>query len=993
MSRGDSNSETDADKRIVGEDDPGSVKERLLVTALQSCFADLMKKQEEQADRIQKAVEGLKPPVPVVDKTTAFWNSYMKLADEHDKEFQQKYSADLDTGLIFAGLFSAVSSAFIIQIQPELTNADPRTITVVVQSLLYISLFTTLLAALLGVLGKQWVMYYQAAGSRGTIEERGLERQRKLDGLVKWKFDIILQMFPLLLQLALVLFSAALSVYLWSVHRPIAIIVVTLISSGFTLYFFLLASAMVSLDSPFQTPIGSVLRRLYVFSSSVLSHLASFLGTLGLAFCFCICRPATYILPSWVPPTDDRSPKSRYNPYAAVYFAPTSSEVSSVSWALETSTDPLIITAAAEIAVDLQWPLGLDPTSLMIRLAGTFDSCFEFTYNGYQFTRKLRAGMIRRAIACGRAYCTLRLVGRASQFNIHGDLGFRFPESGNSIGPETGEDPVLYAHLLNVLEIIEGRPEVINNGETSAIQWALQVIPGSLDPRRSIQTNVERFFAQLQLDTLQSLDQYTFANYLCCVKSFFGPVIPRVMVLKDKSLLKFILMTDLFKALQVTTIDTHLIAQIVTTTAKLAKNMVAQEPKVAPTQVSHISSHDMLILMIEMSRFCVNFARRNGSLDVLLAAASLARVQQVEDLPSAQADSPPAGWIFTALEHLQKTTSTESKHWDRQTYLAIESLLQAWLCSQLIERPPVEAIEMIVRALSASGNIAFVAFALLEQTPNWLLDPDFWPILQNHSVWGHLGRVAHEYRDLHRTQSGYIALAKHIAQAPGWKPFIYSDLPRWIIIFSHRGWGRTPEWTTADFIEVLRHVWVPDFVKAEHDDRSEKSWTLALAALSNVWETFDFTAEMFSLRDFVTLARCTVSTSLLGDYFKRRHEPRIMGDPYTWKEIPAALRTLCFPKLSTALTGAAQRAKDAILDRGAQISGHISSSEILYNSSFALERVAWLLRAFSQILTTELESGGGEMQLGDHTREYGNWQELRGQFLEELDEIQREQQC
>ncbi|KAJ6574450.1 hypothetical protein B0H19DRAFT_853701, partial [Mycena capillaripes] len=93
----------------------------------------------------------------------------------------------------------------------------PRPIIVVVQTLLYVSLFTTLLASLLGVLGKQWVMYYQAAGSRGTIEERGLERQRKLDGLVKWKFDIILQMFPLLLQLALLLFSGALSVYLWSI--------------------------------------------------------------------------------------------------------------------------------------------------------------------------------------------------------------------------------------------------------------------------------------------------------------------------------------------------------------------------------------------------------------------------------------------------------------------------------------------------------------------------------------------------------------------------------------------------------------------------------------------------------------------------------------------------------------------------------------------------------------------------------------------------------
>ncbi|KAJ7186540.1 hypothetical protein C8R46DRAFT_1273195 [Mycena filopes] len=153
-----------------------------LIPALQLCFSELMKKQEEQGDRLCKAVaEALRPPDLATDKRTAFWNSYMKLADEYDKEFHQRYSTDLDTSLIFSGLFSAVASVFIIQIQTQLASAPP-TIIVVVQSMLYASLFTTLLAALLAVLGKQWIMYYLSAGSRGTIEERGLHRQHKLDG-------------------------------------------------------------------------------------------------------------------------------------------------------------------------------------------------------------------------------------------------------------------------------------------------------------------------------------------------------------------------------------------------------------------------------------------------------------------------------------------------------------------------------------------------------------------------------------------------------------------------------------------------------------------------------------------------------------------------------------------------------------------------------------------------------------------------------------------
>ncbi|KAJ7484170.1 hypothetical protein FB451DRAFT_1027999, partial [Mycena latifolia] len=202
--------------------------------------------------RLQTAVEKIQPKPPAKEKKTNFWNLYKTLADEHDKEFLEKYSSDLDTSLIFAGLFSAVSSAFIIQIQPELqpdpndmnqalmrllihtvnasifsdpdnililgSSSTPPALVVVAQSLLYVSLSCTLLAALLAVLGKQWLMYYSAAGERGTIQARGIERQRKFDGLRRWKFDAVLQMFPLLLQVSLLLFAAALSIYLWTVH-------------------------------------------------------------------------------------------------------------------------------------------------------------------------------------------------------------------------------------------------------------------------------------------------------------------------------------------------------------------------------------------------------------------------------------------------------------------------------------------------------------------------------------------------------------------------------------------------------------------------------------------------------------------------------------------------------------------------------------------------------------------------------------------------------
>ncbi|KAF7352010.1 hypothetical protein MVEN_01163200 [Mycena venus] len=234
-----------------------------LIQAFQACFSDLLRAQDQQAEKLYQAVESLRPKIPVSDKKTNFWTAYKTLADEHDKEFQQRYSTDLDTSLIFAGLFSAVASAFIIQIQPEIQHRGTPVSILVAQNLLYISLGSTLLAALLAVLGKQWLMYYLAAGERGTLEARGLERQRKFDGLRKWKFETIMQTFPLLLQFGLFLFAAGLCVYLWTIHLSLAIVALGLTLLGTAAYITLLVSATVSPDSPFQTPLAPIAARMF----------------------------------------------------------------------------------------------------------------------------------------------------------------------------------------------------------------------------------------------------------------------------------------------------------------------------------------------------------------------------------------------------------------------------------------------------------------------------------------------------------------------------------------------------------------------------------------------------------------------------------------------------------------------------------------------------------------------------------------------------------
>ncbi|KAJ7249378.1 hypothetical protein C8J57DRAFT_688984 [Mycena rebaudengoi] len=181
---------------------PSASMERL-INVLQTCFKDLEKRTEEQTDTLQRGLDALRPKVPSADPNTKFWNAYKDLSDEFDKDFHEKYSTDLDTSLIFAGLFSAVTSAFIIQIQPGLQpdptdatlalirllihNVDgslfsdeqaisrtgwngPPTQILAAQVILYISLFSTLRTAFVVVLGKQWLITYMAVGTRGTLE-------------------------------------------------------------------------------------------------------------------------------------------------------------------------------------------------------------------------------------------------------------------------------------------------------------------------------------------------------------------------------------------------------------------------------------------------------------------------------------------------------------------------------------------------------------------------------------------------------------------------------------------------------------------------------------------------------------------------------------------------------------------------------------------------------------------------------------------------------
>ncbi|KAF7356276.1 hypothetical protein MVEN_00959400 [Mycena venus] len=953
----------------------GPDKDRLIDT-LHDCFSNLIKKQEEQTDRLHRAVEALKVQVPVVDKKMVFWNSYMKLADEHDKELDQKYGTDLDTSLIFAGLFSAVSSAFIIQIESQVVPGA-KLIIVVAQGLLYISLFTTLLAALLAVLGKQWIMFYVAAGSRGTVEERGLERQRKLDGLRKWRFDMVLQSFPLLLQLAMLLFSTALSIYLWTVNHAIAIIVLVLTSSGFVGYIFLLASAIIFPDSPFQTPLAASLKQLipnkYVrmrwgnrfrnfkwHMGWYSSHMTRLRGLPAHAWAL-FAKSATHILPcfaSQAVASTDHEPKA-WDTLPDHYFSGPSREVPAVLWVLETTTDPAMIDAAAAMAVELTWPINTDISPPTSTLGEMFSSCFDTTNGWVEPLCKVRPGMMHRAINCGIAWCSLRHLGRASKKEPN--TTFILMACGTPV-PSEDHDDGDFSQIVNIFKIVQEWPVFDHDSQLPVIHdWTLHTIPSLHLDRHfdSLQSRVEYFLHQFPVDMMPTLAPTGFANYLCCLNSFFGPVSPRIMIEPDKRECRVALITQILIALRTTDCSSDLIMKVVNTTAVLWENMGGDDENPGHPEFVRTA-------IAEVSRFCDAFPRVPGWFEVVISAVSLVRVKGAVRVRAVQSRTHDTGikprdtWIYNALEHVQRSwedhlssSANPDRKWDDNTTATILGLLQVLACNDTGElvasAPPLPSLHIILRALSVPGTVSATAFLVLYARHRWFLEPTLQPVMHAYSIWPRLGEIALEFPPF---ASNYIAVGASISTSPEWKPVIFTDLVTWITAFGDTNWwsGDTVfDWgdemfkrSRKGFISVICNVWVPDSDEGlVFADDTEKSAALALSALANVWEAFDWSV-FTDLHELVGLIRCTISTALPTNAFNPHNRRNYNFDA---KQITHAGRTIIAPQLVKSLTDAAKHARDTLLDPRCQISTSTGSGE-----SRRLRHLADLLELMSHTI-------------------------------------------
>ncbi|KAL1748265.1 hypothetical protein HDZ31DRAFT_14103, partial [Schizophyllum fasciatum] len=187
------------------------------------------------------------------------------MVEAFDLSMCQNQQEEIDTLLVFAGLFSGILTAFISESykwmieQPEDMTAIylrhilahmknvtsipipndnpiiPNSTVSLINSLWFSSLTLSLTSALVGIVSKQWLREYLRGTGRSHQTSLAV-RQLKYDGFTAWWVGPIIAAIPLLLQAALALFLVGMLELLWHLDKEAARLV-SFLASGSTIFF------------------------------------------------------------------------------------------------------------------------------------------------------------------------------------------------------------------------------------------------------------------------------------------------------------------------------------------------------------------------------------------------------------------------------------------------------------------------------------------------------------------------------------------------------------------------------------------------------------------------------------------------------------------------------------------------------------------------------------------------------------------------------------
>ncbi|KAJ7737321.1 hypothetical protein B0H16DRAFT_1243372, partial [Mycena metata] len=225
------------------------------------------------------------------------WAVYISEAEKYDKSLVESWKSDMEGMLIFAGLFSASLTAFLIESYKTLTfDSDNATVmllgqisqqlaaasngstlhipppvvfapsmpSLICNALWFISLGLSLACALIATLLEQWARDFI---HRTEMRTAPIIRARIFSylyyGLKRFNMHVVVDIIPLLLHASLLFFFAGLVAFLIPVNKTMTVIAGINLLLVALIYSVLTFLPLHYLDCPYRTPLSSAFWRLW----------------------------------------------------------------------------------------------------------------------------------------------------------------------------------------------------------------------------------------------------------------------------------------------------------------------------------------------------------------------------------------------------------------------------------------------------------------------------------------------------------------------------------------------------------------------------------------------------------------------------------------------------------------------------------------------------------------------------------------------------------
>ncbi|KAI0259248.1 hypothetical protein BC834DRAFT_639729 [Gloeopeniophorella convolvens] len=236
------------------------------------------------------------PPGDFDNDANGLWSLYGKEAKNHDEALIQTWKEDMDGILIFAGLFSAALTAFVIesysnlqpdpaqetvfygqqtvvmlhQISQQLATLTPQSSAslatpqafafhptpsdIRVNVFWFMSLIFSLTAALTATIVQQWVRDYMHIFQRYDHPLKSARiRQYLYEGAEGWHMPVVADMVPALVHIALFLFFIGLADFLLNINTTVAITTIAPITVCALCYLWSVIAPVINPQSPYQS--------------------------------------------------------------------------------------------------------------------------------------------------------------------------------------------------------------------------------------------------------------------------------------------------------------------------------------------------------------------------------------------------------------------------------------------------------------------------------------------------------------------------------------------------------------------------------------------------------------------------------------------------------------------------------------------------------------------------------------------------------------------